>query len=241
VHSTSLTLTVSGVTDTTSPSITITSPTTASTYATTLSSITLGGTASDNIGVTSVSWNNTTTGANGSTSGTTSWTTPSITLASGSNNITLTAFDAAGLSGTDTITVTYTPPASSSFSQSDRIQTNTSGSTVNIRSCASTSCSILGTQSDRSLGTITSASPTTADGFTWHNVDFTTGSDGYVAEDFLVFAGDLNRDNTVNSLDWSSMNSAWFTSDTTADINKDGLVNSIDFGILNKNWGSSSS
>jgi hypothetical protein len=128
----------------------------------------------------------------------------------------------------------------SPFKQTDRIQVNNSGSSVNVRSCASTSCSIVGTQPDRSLGAITSASPTTADGFTWHQVDFASGADGYVAEDFLVFAGDLNRDATVNSLDWSSMNSAWFTNSTTADINKDGLVNSIDFGILNKNWGLSS-
>jgi hypothetical protein len=71
-------------------------------------------------------------------------------------------------------------------------------------------------------------------------VDFTTGVDGYVAEDFLVFAGDLNRDRAVNSLDWSSMNSVWFSADTVADINKDGLVNSIDFGILNRNWGETS-
>jgi pectate lyase len=131
--------------------------------------------------------------------------------------------------------------ATSPFSQPDRIQTNTSGSTVNIRSCASTSCSIVGTQGDRALGTITSASPTSADGFTWHQVDFASGVDGYVAESFLVFAGDLNRDAAVNSLDWSTMNSVWFTNNTTADINKDGLVNSIDFGILNRNWGLSSS
>jgi fibronectin type 3 domain-containing protein len=132
-------------------------------------------------------------------------------------------------------------PSIATFNQSDRIQTNTSGSTVNVRSCASTSCSILGTQPDRALGTITSGSPTTADGFTWHQIDFASGADGFVAESFLVFAGDLNRDNTVNSLDWSMMNSAWFTADTTAGINKDGLVNSIDFGIMNRNWGASSS
>jgi hypothetical protein len=127
----------------------------------------------------------------------------------------------------------------SPFSQSDRIQTNTGGSTVNVRSCASTSCSILGTQPDRSLGTITSASPTTADGYTWHNIDFISGVDGYVAEDLLVFAGDLNRDAVVNSLDWSTMNNGWFTNDSVADINRDSIVNSIDFGILNRNWGRS--
>jgi hypothetical protein len=48
--------------------------------------------------------------------------------------------------------------------------------------------------------------------------------------------GDLNNDGIVNSLDWSYMNSKWFTSDATADLNHDGIVNSIDFSILNNNW-----
>jgi hypothetical protein len=133
-----------------------------------------------------------------------------------------------------------TPAPTSPFFQSDRIQVNIVGSSVNVRSCASTSCSIVGTQPDRALGAITSASPTTADGYTWHNIDFASGSDGYVVESILVFAGDVNRDKTVNSLDWSLMNNAWFTADTVSDINKDSLVNSIDFGILNRNWGRSS-
>ncbi len=49
-------------------------------------------------------------------------------------------------------------------------------------------------------------------------------------------AGDLNDDGIINSLDWSSMNSNWFTSQATSDINGDGIVNSIDFSWLNKNW-----
>jgi hypothetical protein len=48
--------------------------------------------------------------------------------------------------------------------------------------------------------------------------------------------GDLNSDGIVNSLDWSYMNSKWFTADTKADLNHDGIVNSIDFSILNNNW-----
>ena len=48
--------------------------------------------------------------------------------------------------------------------------------------------------------------------------------------------GDLNNDGIVNSLDWSIMNSKWFTSDSTADINKDGIVNSLDWSIMNANW-----
>ncbi|MFZ2523234.1 MAG: PQQ-dependent sugar dehydrogenase [Minisyncoccia bacterium] len=48
--------------------------------------------------------------------------------------------------------------------------------------------------------------------------------------------GDINLDHIVNSLDWSIMNSRWFTSDTTSDLNKDGVVNSLDFSLLNANW-----
>jgi hypothetical protein len=128
----------------------------------------------------------------------------------------------------------------SPYSASDRIQVNTGGPALNVRSCASLSCSIVGTQADRSLGTITNSTPTQADGYTWQQTDYATGADGWSVISNLVFAGDLNRDRAVNSLDWSLMNSAWFTSDTTADINRDGLVNSIDFGILNKNWGRAS-
>lgn len=48
--------------------------------------------------------------------------------------------------------------------------------------------------------------------------------------------GDLNNDRIVNSLDWSIMNSKWFTSDSTADLNTDGIINSLDFSIMNGNW-----
>lgn len=48
--------------------------------------------------------------------------------------------------------------------------------------------------------------------------------------------GDLNNDKIVNSLDWSLMNSKWFTSDSTADLNSDSIVNSLDFSIMNSNW-----
>ena len=48
--------------------------------------------------------------------------------------------------------------------------------------------------------------------------------------------GDFNGDGIVNSVDWSIMNTKWFTADAFLDINRDGLVNSIDFSILNLNW-----
>ncbi len=51
-----------------------------------------------------------------------------------------------------------------------------------------------------------------------------------------LLVGDLNGDKIINSIDWSVMNSKWFTPDATADLNKDGLVNTIDWSLMNDNW-----
>ncbi|MHB8710434.1 MAG: fibronectin type III domain-containing protein [Minisyncoccota bacterium] len=108
--SSSVTVTVSNSTpDTTKPTIAILLPTTASTYATAIGTVTIIGTASDNVGVTQVTWSNS-AGGSGTASGTTNWSTSPISLQSGTNAITVTAKDAAGNPGTDTITITYTPP-----------------------------------------------------------------------------------------------------------------------------------
>ena len=95
--------------DTQDPTATITNPTSSSSYDTSSSTITLGGSASDNVGVTQVSWVNS-RGGSGTASGTSSWSASSITLQSGANIITVTARDAANNTGSDRITVTYTPP-----------------------------------------------------------------------------------------------------------------------------------
>jgi hypothetical protein len=95
--------------DTAAPTITITSPTSNPTYSTASGSITLGGSASDNVGVTQVTWTNN-RGGSGTCSGTASWTCSNITLQSGENALTVTARDAAGNSGTDTLAVAFTPP-----------------------------------------------------------------------------------------------------------------------------------
>ncbi len=52
----------------------------------------------------------------------------------------------------------------------------------------------------------------------------------------ILKAGDINNDGIVNSLDWSLMNSQWYTNSYPSDINQDGVVNSIDFSWMNKNW-----
>ena len=98
--------------DTTPPTVTITSPTPNPTYATSSASLTLGGTASDNVGVTQVAWANT-RGGGGTASGTTGWTASGVLLQPGTNVLTVTARDAAGNTGTDTLTVTVT--ATSTF------------------------------------------------------------------------------------------------------------------------------
>jgi hypothetical protein len=92
--------------DTISPTITITSPTTTSTYRTRSSPITVGGSASDNIAVTQIRWAND-LGGSGTCTGTTNWTCSGITLSDGTNNITVTADDAAGNHGTDRISISY--------------------------------------------------------------------------------------------------------------------------------------
>jgi predicted secreted hydrolase len=93
--------------DATSPVCTITFPASAPSYVASSSVVDLGGTASDNVGVTTVAWSNAATGASGTASGTTSWVVLGVALAVGDNVITVTARDGAGNAGSDTITVTY--------------------------------------------------------------------------------------------------------------------------------------
>ncbi len=107
---TSVSITV--IYDQTNPTVKIMGPTTADDYYTGLATLALAGTASDNQNVTSVTWS--TTGAvapaSGPAGGTpASWTIPLINLALGSQVITITAFDAAGNSATDTLTVVRDP------------------------------------------------------------------------------------------------------------------------------------
>ena len=95
--------------ETTVPTIQITTPTSNPIYPTNQATINIFGTASDNVGVTEVTWVNSSTRATGTASGTTPWAVNGISLKSGSNVISVTAKDAAGNKGTATLTVTYTP------------------------------------------------------------------------------------------------------------------------------------
>ena len=96
------------VPDTIAPVVTITSPTSASSTTVQLASLNLGGTSSDAVGVTQVTWAND-RGGSGTATGTTSWTANGIALLSGVNVITVSSRDAAGNVGTDSISVTYNP------------------------------------------------------------------------------------------------------------------------------------
>ena len=98
--------------ETTPPAVAITSPTLNPIYFTGSSPLTMGGTASDNVGVTQVTWAND-RGGSGVASGTTTWTASGIVLQPGTNVLTVTAWDAAGNSATDSLTASYadvTPP-----------------------------------------------------------------------------------------------------------------------------------
>ena len=87
------------------PTVTINSPTTDPAIALTTPFISLAGTAADDMAVTSVTWTNN-RGGSGTPTGTTSWSVANIPLQPGVNVITVSATDAQGNSGGDTLTVT---------------------------------------------------------------------------------------------------------------------------------------
>lgn len=96
------------VPDSAPPTVTITTPTPSATLTTGTASLTLAGTASDNVGVTQVTWLNT-RGGSGMATGTTSWATGAIALLSGQNVLQVTARDASNNASTATLTVTLNP------------------------------------------------------------------------------------------------------------------------------------
>ena len=167
--------------DTTPPTITITTPTNAATFATSTGSITLGGTAADNVGVTQVSWSND-RGGSGSATGTTSWSVTGIALLSGDNILTVTARDAAGFTATDTLTVTYTPPAPDTQAPTapgNPAATAASSSQVDLTWTASTdNVAVTGYQIERcqGAGCTTFALLTTVSGTSYSNTGLTAST-----------------------------------------------------------------
>ena len=102
------TLAVTYSQDTTPPAVTITGPTSEITWQTDSASLTLSGTSSDAVGVTSVAWSSD-RNQSGSCTGTGEWSCAAGPLLVGLNTLTVTSSDAAGNTGTDTLAVTYLP------------------------------------------------------------------------------------------------------------------------------------
>jgi hypothetical protein len=88
--------------DTTAPTVTIVSPRTSATTAS--ATVTFTGTASDNVGVTKITWS-TNTGQSGIATGTTQWS-ANIPLFTGQNMVTIRAYDAAGNSSWRSLLIT---------------------------------------------------------------------------------------------------------------------------------------
>ena len=134
--------------DTTAPTINITSPTSAATFSTAGTTISLSGTATDNVGVTQVTWVSS-AGGSGLAAGTSSWNASGIALQSGSNQLTVTARDAAGNQKSAIITVTST--ASNPVKASSVVITSptsspvytTSVDTVSLAGTASASAGVI--------------------------------------------------------------------------------------------------
>ena len=108
--------TATAVADPVPPTISITSPTATGAYSTVSGTVAVSGNASDNVGVTRVTWSNAANGGGGSAGGTATWSIATVVLVAGVNTITVTAHDAAGNTGTATLAVTYTPGGTSSLS-----------------------------------------------------------------------------------------------------------------------------
>jgi len=157
--------------DTQDPTITITAPTSSPVYNTTDPNHFYLGSASDNMAVTEVTWENN-RGGSGTASGTTYWSVTSISLQIGENIITFTAHDAAGNTGADIITVNYTPPTTSTTSSSTSSTTTsvvstttttvpTTTSTSSVSTTVSTTTTVLTTTSSTPVTTTKPATTTT--------------------------------------------------------------------------------
>ncbi|MBX3733144.1 MAG: cadherin domain-containing protein [Verrucomicrobiae bacterium] len=95
--------------DGTPPIVRITLPTSTANYTTTAENITLVGVASDDLGLTHLTWSNN-RGGGGMAIGTDHWTANEINLQSGQNILVITAFDSSGNQTQAKMTVTYNPP-----------------------------------------------------------------------------------------------------------------------------------
>lgn len=133
-----------GTPDTAAPVITITSPAT-NPVTVPVTPTVISGYATDNVGVVLVTYQ-----LNGGTEtpcfGTASWATPALTLDAGANTVIIKAYDAAGNTDTETLTITYTedtPPAADTTAPALTVASPSTPSTVTSETLA-----ITGTSSD---------------------------------------------------------------------------------------------
>jgi hypothetical protein len=256
------TFTTQSAPDTTAPNVSITSPT-AGTYSGT---ITLSATASDPVvagqvtsGLFSVTILVDGTVVASSTSATVSASLDTTTLTNATHTITATAKDNAGNVGNAsaiTITVYNLGNATryprkitlSGLEDLSSVPANTqviayvlSGSTVletqNLSPDASSDYTVTFLSTDPQTVNIR----VKVNGYLSQlltSLDTTVNSATVISVPTLS-AGDFNNDNTVNSLDYSLMNTHWLQNYPTADINADGIVNSLDFAVLENNFNKS--
>ncbi len=240
------TLTVTYAPDTTAPVVTITSPTSNTTLGTTAATLALGGTASDAIGVTQVTWTND-RGGSGTATGTTSWSVASITLQSGANLLTVTARDAAGNTSTDSLTVTYTPDTTK---PTVAITSPTSSSTLAVRT---TTTALGGTASDNvgvtqvtwsnSRGGSGTATGTTS--WSVASITLQTGAN-VITVTARDAAGNTNtttitvtRDATAPTVTITSPTSNSTMTTTASTINLGGTASDASTGVSQVTWSSS--
>ena len=96
------------------PTVSITAPTSGAPYTSPGSTVTITGTATDDVGVSRVTWTNS-LGGSGTASGTTNWSANAIPLQQGQNIITVTAFDSAQNSGALSFIVYFNTTAGNTY------------------------------------------------------------------------------------------------------------------------------
>ncbi len=97
------------------------------------------------------------------------------------NGGTFTATLTVGNITSNSLVITVQPPLAK-FSLNDRVQTIAD---LNVRATPSTSGTFLGKQPTGALGTVIGG-PVFADGYTWWNINYDTGADGWSIENYLV-------------------------------------------------------
>jgi PKD repeat protein len=235
--------------DTIAPAITINSPTSSSSYSTISSMINLAGTASDDTGVTAVTWSST-QGGSGTASGTTNWSTGGISLSPGQNVITVTATDAAGNVASDTLTVTYTAPDTTTPTVSITSPTSgpaytTSSDTVSLAGNASDDIgvtSVTWVNDEGASGTATGTTNWSVSGVPLVLGDNTitvtaTDSAGNSGSDIIVVTMSLPPDTTAPTVGITSPTSGSTYTSTASTISLAGIA-SDDTGVTAVTWSS---